>query len=306
VDDLVNVSRINRGLIQIKPAIVDLREILRDGIELARPLIDERGHRLVAEEPDRPQHVNGDPERLAQVVSNLLTNAAKYTSPGGLIQLGLQTEQGQVVLRVRDNGLGISQDRLNDVFQMFSQLPEHREHVGGGGLGVGLALSRMLIELHGGTVEVKSAGPGHGSEFLVTLPLAIASDEQPTERTADAGRNQRRVLVVDDNVDAADGLGMLLRISGHEVRTAYDGAEALDVIQSFPADVILLDIGLPKIDGYEVARRVREIPGRENVVLIALTGWGQAEARHRTDEAGFDIHLTKPIDPTLLMKLLES
>jgi CheY-like chemotaxis protein len=245
---------------------------------------------------------------LAQVFSNLLNNAAKYTEQGGHIWLTAERHGGQVMVKVRDTGLGIPADMLPKIFEMFTQVDRSLERTQGG-LGIGLTLVKRLVEMHGGSVEARSDGPGKSSEFTVRLPVAMASaSHQPQppkgadEKTAAPAK--RRILVVDDNKDAADSLSMMLGITGMEVRTAYDGLEAVVAAAAFNPDVVLLDIGLPKLNGYEAARRIREQPWGKDIVLVAVTGWGQEEDRRRSQEAGFNAHMVKPVDPAALQRML--
>jgi CheY-like chemotaxis protein len=237
------------------------------------------------------------------LVTNLLRNAATFSSLGGKIVVCSKAADGHAVVRVRDNGFGIPTDRVNTVFEMFSQIPEHRERTGGGGLGIGLALSRQLVELHGGSIEATSRGLGHGSEFVVRLPMSeekvVATDERQ-----DAPEQLRRVLVVDDNTDACDTLGMVLELQGHTVQVAYDGPTALRSFESFRPDAVLLDLGLPRMHGYELARRIRALPGGESVLLVAITGWGQESDRQLSREAGIDEHLVKPVSSEQLSLLM--
>jgi PAS domain S-box-containing protein len=305
VDDLLDVSRITRGDIQLQQVVVDLQTIVAAAVELTRPLIDERGHRLSVDAPAEPIHVRGDIERLTQVVGNLLSNAAKYTHPGGTIEVRAASSEGRALVRVRDTGYGIPRDQLEQVFEMFTQVPEHRTHLGGGGLGIGLALSRRLAELHGGTLQANSEGLGKGSEFSLHLPLAEAPAAQQTHVARPASApSPRRVLLVDDNADAADSLRLVLDLQGHATEVAYDSASALLAVERFGPECVLLDIGLPVIDGYETARRIRALPGGGGIRLIALTGWGQLEDKERALAAGFDAHLTKPVDSAALTALL--
>jgi CheY-like chemotaxis protein/anti-sigma regulatory factor (Ser/Thr protein kinase) len=255
--------------------------------------------------PAGPVWVEADATRLAQVVGNLLNNAAKYTPQGGHVRLAVGQEQGEAVLRVRDDGLGIPADLLPRVFELFTQGDPSLAR-SEGGLGIGLTLVKSLVEMHGGSVEARSDGPGRGSEFVVRLP-ALA--EPPAPAAADgkcevAGRPGRRVLVVDDNRDAAESLAMLLGVGGHDVRTAHDGPTALAVAAASRPEVVFLDIGLPRMDGYEVARRLRQQVGLRQALIVAVTGYGREEDRRRAEEAGFDAHLVKPADPEELQKLL--
>ena len=305
VDDLLELSRISRGDIELRREPVGLESAIAGAIETSRPLIDERGHRLAVRLPSEPLVLDADPVRLSQIVANLLNNAARYTDPGGHITVSAERHGDGAAIHVADDGVGIPVEMLSRVFDPFTQVDRSsaRSHRG---LGIGLALVKTLAELHGGSVAVSSAGPGTGSEFTVRLPLAradgavgAASDgEQPR---ASAGC---RILVVDDNRDAAESLGLLLETMGHEVRVAHAGEEGLLAMRAFAPMVVLLDIGMPDMDGYEVARRIRSEEGSGRAVLVAITGWGQDEDRRRAREAGFDHHLTKPVDPAELQKLL--
>jgi CheY-like chemotaxis protein len=249
--------------------------------------------------------VDADRSRLAQVFVNLLNNAAKYTERGGRIRLTAERQGSDAVVAVRDTGVGIAADQLPRIFDMFSQVARSLER-SQGGLGVGLSLVRRLVEVHGGRIEARSDGPGRGSEFVVRLPVVVeASVPKPAERPEPAApRSSLRILIVDDNRDGADSLGMMLRMMGNDTRTAYDGQQGVAAAGEFRPDVILLDIGLPRLNGYEACCRIRELPWGRGVVLIAVTGWGQEEDRRRSHEAGFDHHLVKPVDPQALMKLL--
>ncbi|HKB04165.1 MAG TPA: PAS domain S-box protein [Gemmataceae bacterium] len=310
VDDLLDVSRVMRGKIDLRPERVDVRAVASRAVETAQPLMDARRHRLTVTIPEQPVWIRGDPDRLAQVVGNLLTNAARYTDPGGEIRLSVEKTDGRSVLRVRDTGIGIGADMLPKVFDLFFQADTS---AGGtqGGLGIGLTLVKRLVELHGGTIEVRSPGPGQGTEFVVRLPVLAAGDwPSPTADVGTGVGNRqppastpRRVLVVDDHADAADSLAWLLRMDGHDVRVARNGPAAVESAQADPPDVVLLDLGMPGMDGFEVARRLRQGPAARTVIA-ALTGWGQEEDRRRTREAGFDHHLVKPADPNDLRELL--
>lgn len=300
VDDLLDVSRISRGKVQLRLEPVDLSSVVPHAVETVRDLVEQRQHTLHLDICREPLWVNADRLRLEQVLTNLLTNAAKYTDPGGHIWLSTAQAGAEAILCVRDDGIGIPPDLLPRVFDLFIQAEQSLDRAQGG-LGIGLTLTRQLVEMQGGHIHAASPGTGHGSEFTVHLPLtaAPATEDAPAGSAArDAGR-KRRVLVVDDNKDGAESLGMLLRMWGHEVRLAHDGATALRLAAAEPPDVLLLDIGLPGLDGYEVARGVRAARGRQPV-LVALTGYGQEEDRRRTREAGFDHHLTKPVDPEQL------
>jgi PAS domain S-box-containing protein len=304
VDDLLDVSRITRGRIELRKERVELAAVLRSAVEATRPVIEKWQHELTMAIPPEPIRLEADPTRLAQVFSNVLTNAAKYTDHGGHIRVAVEPEGEEVVVRVRDDGIGIPKEALPRVFDLFTQLPGAMGR-SEGGLGIGLTLVRRLVELHGGVVEARSEGPGKGSEFVIRLPLppevaarAAASGDAP------AVARPRRILVVDDNRDAADTLGMLLRMIGNDVEIAHDGLEALRLAAECRPDVVLLDLGLPKISGYDAARGIRQQQGGAGVLLVALTGWGQEEDRRRSREAGFDHHLTKPVEFEALQRLL--
>jgi PAS domain S-box-containing protein len=307
VDDLLDISRIGRGKAEMKIARTDLHAVIHAAVEQAQPWITERGHSLTVREAEAPLAVNGDLERLIQVVVNLLSNAATYTEPGGSIELITELADGNAVIRVIDTGLGISPEHLDTVFEPFTQIPEHRSQAGARGLGIGLALSREIVRMHAGSVEARSAGAGHGSEFRISLPLADgAAAEGSREPMAkrEVPVRGRRILVVDDNVDAAESLQRVLQIHGHTVRAVGDGYAALDAVASFRPTVVLLDIGLPEIDGYEVARRIRAMPRGGEICLCAVTGWGQADDKQRARDAGFDEHMTKPVDLAALAALI--
>jgi signal transduction histidine kinase len=309
VDDLLDVSRITRGNINLSREPVPVATIVARAIETIQPLIAEQRHELAVNVPDEILEVEGDLTRLTQVLGNLLNNAAKYTDPGGTIQVSVQREGMDVDIRVRDNGIGIPPALLPRLFQLFTQV-DAAAHRAQGGLGIGLALVRQLVQMHGGSVTAYSDGPGQGSEFLIRLPLRARRmrDAMTTTALPPAGLNGskpgHRILLADDNRDALDSLATLLQCDGHEVHTAGDGAEALEVAAQCRPDVVLLDIGMPKLDGYEVARRIRAEPWGKATVLIALTGWGQDEDRRRSREVGFDSHLVKPLDPDALSNLL--
>jgi CheY-like chemotaxis protein len=279
--------------------------VIDTAIEASKPTIEKWDHNLTVTLPDQSINIVADPTRLAQVVANLLNNAAKYTDQGGEIALAARIVDDKVVISVKDNGIGIPVEDLNRIFDMFTQM-DHTLERSEGGLGIGLTLVRRIVEMHGGEVEAHSNGSGTGSEFIVRLPLeraAAGAGEAPTSSVLDGG-HVRRILIVDDNQDAADSLGMFLRFQGNQVRTAYDGLEAVSVASAFRPDVVLLDIGLPKLNGYEVARRIRAQEDGSRAVLIAVTGWGQEEDRRRSQEAGFDHHITKPIEFEVLQRLL--
>jgi PAS domain S-box-containing protein len=308
LDDLLDVSRITHGTLELKKSRTELTLVLGAAIEAARPILDSKNHTLSLDLPKQTVRLEADPVRLAQVFSNLLINAAKYTDAGGSIELRATREGSGVVVAVRDNGMGISADMMSRLFTLFSQA--HTElGRSEGGLGVGLALARGLVALHGGRVEARSDGPGRGSEFIVRLPVGVPTWEvsqvevSADDPAADAGL---KILVVDDSRDAADTCATVLELSGHEVQTAYNGRRALELARTFLPHALLLDIGLPDVNGYELARTIRAAPWAEGMVLIAVTGWGQEEDRRRALEAGFDHHLTKPIAAETLESLLQS
>jgi signal transduction histidine kinase/ActR/RegA family two-component response regulator len=307
VDDLMEVSRITRGKVELRNEPVELAAAIRSAVEESQPLIEASGHQLAISLPPEPIILNGDPIRLSQVFANLLNNAAKYMDEGGQIWLQARREADMVVVSVRDTGIGIPAEMLPNIFQMFTQV-DHSTRRAQGGLGIGLTLVQSLVEMHGGRVDARSPGVGKGSEFIVRLPLhrdatATARNSRDDRPPAMPGR---RVLVVDDNRDAAHSLGMLLKLLGVEVRVVNDGPAALQILPAFRPDVVLLDIGMPGMDGYEVARQIRQQSEWRHLTLIALTGWGQEEDRHRTSQAGFDHHLLKPADMTALKSLFLS
>ncbi len=309
VDDLLDLSRISRGLIRLLKEPLDVARPVQQAVEGVQPLVRERGLTLSVSLPPEPVFVDADPTRLQQVVGNLLSNAAKYTDPGGNILLTARQEGTDVVLRVRDTGIGIPADMLPRIFDLFVQA-ERRLDRSQGGLGIGLTLVRRLVEMHGGSVTAHSEGPGKGSEFVVRLP-ALPEDrkgeilrKQADDKQVVAPTARRRILVVDDNVDAAESLAVLLRLEGHEVRVACDGPAALAAAQADPPEMVVLDLGMPGMDGFEVARRLRALPGSDGVLLVALTGWAQGEDRRRCHEAGFDGHLPKPVEWDALRQFL--
>jgi signal transduction histidine kinase len=309
VDDLLDVSRVMRGKVALRKEPVELARVVARAVETAQPLIEAQGHELILDLPSESLLLDADPVRLAQVVGNLLTNAAKYTEPKGRISVTAGREGDRALLCVRDTGIGIAPGMLPKVFELFVQV-DHTSTKAQGGLGIGLTLAKNLVEMHGGTVEARSAGLGHGSEFAVRLPLAVVEPKAPSESKTAARPQQaatahgHRLLVVDDNEDAAESLALLLRLQGHEVRVAHDGPAALAMLNGYQPEMVFLDIGMPGMDGYEVASRLRQRPGLEDLRLAALTGWGQREDRRRTAEAGFDHHLVKPVEPALLEQVL--
>lgn len=307
LDDLLDVSRITRGTLVLKKCPTELTSVIGAAIELARPLLDAKQHALLLDLPKEPVRLEADPVRLAQIFCNLLINAAKYTDPGGEIELRTAQEPQQVVVSVRDNGIGISKEMMSRLFTPFTQERSAVER-SEGGLGVGLSLVRGLVVLHGGSVAAHSAGPNRGSEFIVRLPRgAPAPEVADASHTASASNCAGlKVIVIDDNQDAAETCAMLLQLSGHQVRTAYTGARALELGQAFAPHVLLVDIGLPDISGYELAGRIRAAAWGGAAILIALTGWGQEDDRRRAFDAGFNHHLTKPVAPEVLESLLQS
>jgi PAS domain S-box-containing protein len=307
VDDLLEVSRITRGKIELRKELVELAAVVRSSVETSRPLIDERRHQLALSLPAEMLTLEGDPVRLAQVFSNLLNNAAKYTDVGGQIWLTARCDGNNVVISVRDTGTGIPLEMLPRIFDMFMQIDSHTDRAQGG-LGIGLTLVKSLVEMHGGKVSAYSAGVGQGSEFVVSLPLAVGRRSAPRrgQSTPVSVLAPRRILVVDDNRDAGRSLGMLLKLLGADAQVVCSGPEALEAIAAQRPAVVLLDIGMPGMDGYEVARRIREQPELNDLTLIALTGWGQEEDRRRTQAAGFNHHLIKPADVRALETLLLS
>jgi CheY-like chemotaxis protein len=302
VDDLLEISRITRGIIDVRRGPVDLGALLRAALDTTRGVIESAGHELVVSIPAEPIAIEGDSVRLTQVFANLLTNAAKYTNPGGRIQISARQVGEHAVVRVRDNGIGILPKHLDSVFEMFMQVDRSSRH-SQGGLGIGLTLARSLVAMHGGQITAHSSGPGTGSEFVVTLPARARSDLVPQSDAAPARLPARRVLVVDDNRDAADTLSTLLGALGVTVAIAYSGRDALDAIATFGPDIVLLDIGMPDMDGYETSRRIRAKYAND-VLLVALTGWGQDEDLRQSRAAGFDHHLVKPPDIERLREIL--
>jgi CheY-like chemotaxis protein/two-component sensor histidine kinase len=298
-----------RGKIELRRENVELATVVARAVETVQPLVDAQCHELIVSLPSESIPLNADPVRLAQVVGNLLTNAAKYTEPSGRIWLTAERQGDVAVLRVRDTGIGIAPDMLHRIFDLFVQV-DHATTKAQGGLGIGLTLVKNLVEMHNGQVEVHSEGLGKGSEFVLRLPMSPRSIE--FEGVSEIGPlvagplpSGYRLLVVDDNKDAANSLSMLLRLQGHEVRVAYSGMAALEMTKTYTPDVVFLDIGMPGMDGYEVARRLRQMPSLGKTVLAALTGWGQQEDRRRTSEAGFNHHLMKPPEPKAVQAVLD-
>ena len=305
VDDLLDVSRISCGKIELRRERIELASVIGHAVEASRSDMESSKHLLSVTLPSQPTYINGDPARLAQVVGNLLSNARKFTHPSGRIGLTLEREGERAVIRVRDSGIGIVAGQLPRIFEMFMQIDTSLER-SVSGLGIGLALVKTLVEMHDGTVEAHSAGAGHGSEFVVRLPTLAETHQLPPELAVDQPRiaTARRILVVDDNRDSTESLTMLLQLTGHQTHAAYDGLEAVAAAATFRPDVILLDIGLPKLNGYEACRRIRGLPWSKGMMLVALTGWGGDEDREKSRDAGFDTHMVKPVDFVALTKLL--
>ena len=308
LDDLLDVSRITRGRLELKKNRIELSSVLGVALDTARPILEAKHHTLSMELPEHAVRLEADPVRLTQVFSNILINAAKYTDPGGQIQLRAAREGSEIVVAIRDNGIGISAQVMPRLFTMFAQSPRALSRAEGG-LGIGLSLVRGLVSLHGGRVEARSDGPGTGSEFIVRLPIGTPLAETPgieaAEQSVVTGAGLK-ILVVDDNRDAADSCAMLLELSGHHVQTAYAGRRALELAETFRPHALLLDIGLPDLDGYQLARQIRAAPWGREVILIAVTGWGQEDDRRRAFEAGCNHHLTKPIEAETVESLLQS
>jgi PAS domain S-box-containing protein len=308
LDDLLDISRVTRGTLELRMQPTELGSAVNVAIETARPMIDAKRHVLSIDLPHEPVQFTADPLRVAQVLSNLLTNAAKYTDPEGQIRLSASCEADQLAIRVTDSGVGIHADNLPRIFEMFSQVHPTMDR-SEGGLGIGLALAKGLIELHGGTIEASSSGLGHGSEFTIRLPRRVNPNSREAKQNAAATPariTRRRVLVADDNRDSAETLAMLLRVDGHEVMIAHDGSAALAAFGGFAPEFVLLDIGMPGPNGYEVARQIRQRGAGAAVKIIAITGWGQEGDKERAFAAGFDYHLTKPVDTRQLSQLLEA
>jgi PAS domain S-box-containing protein len=307
VDDLLDLSRITHNRIGLRRTAVDLGAVIRQAVQSAQPLADGAGHVVDVTLPERPILLHADAVRLTQIFGNLINNACKYTRPGGRIRVIAERDGAEAVVSVTDNGIGIPRDKLDTIFDMFSQIDRSLER-SQGGLGIGLTLVKRLVQMHGGTVHARSEGEGRGSTFVVRLPIpaqlpdAVESPPDMPSKTA----APRRILVVDDNRDAASSLAVLLQLAGNETFTAFDGAAALDAVERHRPDMALLDIGMPRVNGYEACRRIRAMPGGKDIVLVALTGWGQEEDRRKSRDAGFDAHLVKPVAYDALVALLDS
>jgi signal transduction histidine kinase/CheY-like chemotaxis protein len=302
-DDLLDVARITRNIVELRRSRIDLRAVLQSAIESTQPLLDARSQKLTVALPRKATWMHADFTRLSQVFSNLLNNASKYTEHGGHIELRVQSTDHAASVTVEDSGIGMPPEMLPRIFDMFTQLQEHRDRTHSG-LGIGLTLARRLVELHEGTIEAASEGPGRGSRFTVRLPVVQATEMPPEPRSREtSARSQAcRILVADDNPDAAEMMQLMLTLSGHDVHVAEDGIKAVEIARVFNPDIAFLDIGMPRMDGFEAARHIRELGGR--TVLVALTGWGQDEDKQRSREAGFHHHLTKPPDREVLERLI--
>jgi CheY-like chemotaxis protein len=308
IDDLLDASRITSGKVRVKTEAVEFANVVSRAVETARPLIDARKHRLMLSLPSEPVWLRADPTRIAQVLNNLLNNAAKFTEEGGDIALTAKREGNELVLSVRDTGVGIPPETLPHIFDLFTQADRSLDR-SQGGLGIGLTLARSIVGMHGGTVQAFSAGPNQGSEFVVRLPVVDEPAQWLGPRVSVESATpvrSRRILVVDDNVDSAESMAVLMKLSGHQIAIAYDGESALKTAATFRPQIIVLDVGLPRIHGYEVAERLRALPENRNLVIVALTGYGREQDRRRAIEAGFDYHFVKPIDFATLELLVNS
>ncbi|MDE3059879.1 MAG: response regulator, partial [Pseudomonadota bacterium] len=306
-DDLLDIARITSGKIVLHRQRIPLADTIETAVEMARPLIRERNHSLKVHLPEQPVWINGDATRLSQLFGNLLSNAAKYTDPGGRIEINAHAKEDEAVIRVHDNGIGIPPDKLDYIFDMFAQVDNSIERAQGG-LGIGLTLVRNIAELHGGRIEAHSAGCNKGSEFIVRLPVLKPSQKEMEENVPNPitpSSNRYRVLVVDDNEASAKTLGWMLEMLGHEVKLALDGPSAIETAHVYRPDIVLLDIGLPDMNGYEVCAAMRSDPALEHTAFIAQTGWGQEQHLQRSKEAGFDYHLIKPISIKALQEQIE-
>ncbi len=311
LDDLLDVSRLSRGQLRLRPQPMELSAAIEQAIETAQPLIDARTHTLSVSAPAQPLYLEGDPTRLAQVFTNVLINAAKYTPQNGTIELELERHGDVAVVRVTDTGIGIAAQDFARIFETFGQVEPNEDH-SLGGQGIGLSLAKGLVEMHGGSIDVRSAGVGQGSVFEVRLPLAARAPDAPADAAIPSGGESnlpraqgRRILIADDLKDAGDSMAELLKMEGHVVSVAYDGAQALEMAETFVPQVVLLDLGMPKIDGFEVCRQIRAAPWGAGMLLIAQTGWGGEHDRRRTRDAGFDHHLVKPVHLDALLQLFE-
>ena len=306
IDDLLDVSRISRGKFELRRERVELAAAIKSAVDTAQPLIDAAGHRLTVSTGSRSVYLDADPVRLAQIFSNLLNNAAKYMERGGHIWLSVTPKEHEVVVSVRDTGIGIPAEALPGIFDMFAQL-DHSLERAQGGLGIGLTLVKQLLEMHGGRIEARSDGPGKGAEFIAHLPIVTVTSRRPPADTAGKEREgipTCRILVADDNRDAAESMSTVLRLMGNEVRTVHDGMQAVEEAAAFRPDMVLLDIGMPRLNGYDAARRIRAERWGKSMMVVAMTGWGQDEDKRLASEAGFDRHFTKPVDPRDVEQLI--
>jgi CheY-like chemotaxis protein/two-component sensor histidine kinase len=306
LDDLLDVSRVSRGKIDLRREEVELALVLRNAIETSEPLMAERGHRLATDMPPEPIFVHADVTRLSQVFWNLLNNAAKYTEPGGRIDLAVRLVDDDVEVAVRDNGIGIPAAMQRRVFDIFTQVDRPLEK-SQGGLGIGLSIAKRLVEMHGGSIRVASEGHGRGSEFVVRLPARVDAHAGPSggsPASTAQGAAGKRILVADDEPDAAMTLAMLLETTGNTVRVAHDGSDAVELAATFRPEVVLLDITMPRLNGYDACRVIRAQPWARDAYIVALTGWGQPDDRKRARSAGFDCHLVKPVEPHALERLI--
>ena len=306
IDDLLDVSRISRGKLELKMQQVNLETILQHAVETARPYIDESRHELAVTIPRQPIHIHGDLSRLSQVFCNLLHNAAKFTERGGRIELKAQILENKIVIAIKDNGRGIPSPMISRIFDLFTRVERSPDRFDGG-LGIGLSIAKRLVEMHGGNIEARSDGKDKGTEFIVFLPYAadLQPDQKQNDTSLPSDMGMRRILVVDDNHEAASSLALMLKLIGNETQTANDGLEALEIAEMYQPDVVLLDIGMPRMDGFETARRIRQNSWGKTALIIAVSGWGQEEDRRNSRAAGFDHHLTKPVDPDHLLILLK-
>ena len=306
IDDLLDVSRISRGKFELRKERIELTTAIKSAVDTAQPLIDAAGHRLSVTPSPQPIYLDADPVRLAQVFSNLLNNAAKYMERGGRIWLTVAPEDHEVVVSVRDTGIGIPAEALPGIFDMFAQV-DHSLEKAQGGLGIGLTLVKQLLEMHGGRIEARSDGVGKGAEFIARLPVVAAAPRREVANTVEGPPTRIatcRILVADDNRDAAESMSMVLRLMGNEVRTVHDGLQAVEEAAAFRPDLVLLDIGMPRLNGYDAARRIRAERWGRSIMVVAMTGWGQEEDKRRAAEAGFDRHFTKPVNPAVLEQLI--
>jgi CheY-like chemotaxis protein len=309
LDDLLDVSRIGSGKIRLRKDVISLAAAVAGAVETVRPLVDAQGHQLVVTVPDEPIELEGDLGRLAQVFANLLNNASKFTDRGGRIEVIVERRGGEAIVTIRDNGIGIDTGQMAHIFELFQQVDQSLEK-GQGGLGVGLSLARSFVEMHGGRIEARSDGLGQGSAFVVSLPVRAAAPGARKGSAAEPatiapGRHRRRILIADDNVDSSFVMAAALRAAGHEVQTTHDGRTAVEIVRSFRPDLAILDIGMPQLNGYDAARQIRQEAPAVRPTLVAITGWGQDEDRRRAFDAGFDRHLTKPVDLRIIQQLID-